>query len=256
MALKKNEKKKITTSLIALGLAAVTVIGGTFAYLTDHGSVTNTFTHDNDNVKIEGTEPNWDPDEDGNPGGTAEHVQPTQQYAKDPQIKNVGDVDIFSYIEVAVPVADAIYVNADGVRQNSGNPAHIELFEFDATGKTTQTLTDGIGKSEQNDKWTLMYSKEMTVNGALKKVYTFSYNEILAPQQSTTPLFDKITFANVIEGQLGEDVQLDVDINFFAVQALNTGDNGASIPAQAKNAYNKYIEQNEGQDGAVINNLK
>lgn len=237
-------------------MAVVTVIGGTYAYLTDHGSVTNTFTHDNNNVKIEGTEPNWDPDGDGTPGGTAENVQPTQQYAKDPQIKNVGDVDIYSYIEVAVPVADAIYTNSNGVRQNNGDPAHIELFEFDANGKTVQTLTDGIGRSEQNDKWTLMYSKEMTVNGATKKVYTFSYNEILAPQQSTDPLFNKITFANVIEKQLGANAQLDVDVKFFALQALNTGDNAATIPAQAKNAYNKYIEQNEGHEGAVINNLK
>lgn len=252
---KKKINKKVV-GVIMMAALAISTIGGTLAYLTDNEHATNVFTYGDSDLDITGQEPNWDPDGDGVPGGTAEYVQPTETFTKDPSITNVGDVDAYAYIEVAVPVTDAIYVNKDGVRQNGGNAAHIELFEFNATGKTCQTATDGIGLSEVNDKWTQMYKKEMAVGGKTKMVYTYCYNEILKPGETTANLFDTITFANIIEGQVGgEDVELDVDINFYAIQALNTGDNGASVPAQAKNAYDKYANQNVGQPGEVINKV-
>ena len=81
-------------------------------------------------------------------------------------------------------------------------------------------------------------------------VYVYSYNEILAPGKTTDPLFTSITFANVIEGQI-DDQQFDVPVNFYAIQALNTGE-GTSVPAQAADAWEKYMNQNDGQPGEVV----
>ena len=241
-----NKKTAAATAMAALAMTAL--MGGTFAYLTDNESVTNTFTVGK--VGIEGSEPNWDPDGDGTPGGAASDIVPAQSWAKDPQIKNTGDNPAYVYMEVAVPVADAVYVDSRGIRQNGGNPAHIELFEFDAEGKTVQTLTDGIGISEQNDAWTQLYKEE--IDGRM--VYTFCYNSVLNPEEATVSLFDTITFANMVEGQF-DGQELDVPVRFYAIQEMNTGGGEAEVSAQARNAYDKYLRQNAGQDGAAINDV-
>lgn len=236
-------KKKNLVTLAALALVGVLTVGSTMAYLTDKDSATNNFTVGK--VDIEGSEPSWNPD-----GGTEEDIVPTESFDKDPQIKNIGKNPAYVYVEVAVPVADVIYANAQGQRQNGGNAAHIELLEFDTTDSTVQTLTDGVGTSEQNASWTQMYKKE--IDG--KMVYTFCYNNILNPEETTDPLFNKITFANIVEGQLDEQA-LAVDVNFYGIQTENTGDEAGTVPEQAKNAYNKYLKQNAGLSGAAINDV-
>lgn len=85
-------------------------------------------------------------------------------------------------------------------------------------------------------------------------VYTFSYNSVLNPEETTDPLFNKVTFANIVEGQL-DGQSLAVDVNFYAIQAENTGDGADTVPAQAKNAYDKYLKQNAGLSGAAINDV-
>ena len=244
---KRKINKRAAGMLAASALAVGISIGGTMAYLTDHKEATNSFTVGR--VEIEGLEPHWDPDGDGNPGGIAEDIVPAQSWAKDPQIKNTGQNPAYVYIEVGVPMADAVYTDSRGVRQNGGDPAHIELFEFDGVGKEAQTLTDGIGVSEQNDKWTLLHKKEEDVDGVPEMVYTFCYNELLVPEEVTESLFDRITFANVVEGQL-DGQELSVDVRFYAIQSQGTGD-GEEGPAAARNAYGKYLRQNSGQESSA-----
>ena len=97
--------------------------------------------------------------------------------------------------------------------------------------------------NELSEQWTLMYQKRVGDN----MVYTYSYNDILAPQETTAPLFQSVTFANVVEGQL-EESQLDIPVNFYAIQSLNTGE-GSSVVEQAADAWLKYVNQNDGQAG-------
>lgn len=254
----KKINKKVAGVIAVAALSAFMVIGGTLAYLTDNETTSNEFTFGG-NVDIEGQEPGWDPDGDGEEGGTAEMIEPTETFTKDPQIENVGENPVYAYIEVEVPMADVIYVNSEGVRQNNGNPAHIELFEFNATGKTNQTATDGIGISEQNDDaetgWTEMYKKEMTVNGVQKMVYTYSLNKVLEPGEVSSKLFNTITFANIVGGQDAIPANMSVDLNFYAIQTINTDDGGATVAEKAKEAYDKYVNQNEGQSGEVTNDV-
>jgi len=48
-----------------------------------------------------------------------------------------------------------------------------------------------------------MYNKRVGDN----MVYTYSYNEILAPGKTTDPIFTSLTAANIVEGQLdGKDL--------------------------------------------------
>ena len=62
-------------------------------------------------------------------------------------------------------------------------------------------------------------------------VYTYSYNEILAPGKTTDPIFTSLTAANIVEGQLdGKD--LNVPVHYYAIQELNTGE-GTTIPQKA-----------------------
>ena len=90
-----------------------------------------------------------------------------------------------------------------------------------------------------------MYNKRVGDN----MVYTYSYNEILAPGKTTDPVFNSLTAANIIEGQLdGKD--LNVPVRYYAIQELNTGE-GTTIPQKAASAWKKYELQNQGQDGQI-----
>ena len=218
--MKKNRKAALIGAGALCGLLAA---GSTVAYLTDKDEISNQFTVGR--VEIEGKEPNYTPD----PGGKTEDIIPTEEIAKDPQITNTGKNDAYVYMDVSIPIAKVITVDEQGKRQNGGVAKETELFAM----------------NQLSNRWTLMYQKR--VDNSM--VYTYSYNEILAPEKTTVPLFESVTFANVVEGQL-EEKQLDIPVNFYAIQALNTGE-GASVPEQAADAWEKYVNQNEGQDGEV-----
>lgn len=215
-------KKRRIRILIGIGAAgAVLAAGSTAAYLTDKDEVTNQFTVGK--VEIEGKEPGYMPD----PGGKTEDIVPSEVIPKDPQITNTGKNDAYVYMDVSIPAAKVVTVDEQGIRQNGGAPEETELFAMN-------------GISEQ---WTLMYQKKTDDH----VTYVYSYNEILAPGKTTVPLFESVTFANVVEGQL-EEKQLDIPVNFYAIQSLNTGE-GNTVAEQAKDAWEKYVNQNKGQEG-------
>ena len=202
-------KKKVVTFFAVSALCGVMAIGSSMAYLTDHDSVTNKFSVGK--VDIEGQEPNYTPD----PDGKTNNILPTQVIKKDPQIKNVGKNDAYVYIDVSIPIAKVITVDAAGNRLNGGVAKDTELFTQNNVSK----------------KWTLMYNKRVGDN----MVYTYSYNEILAPGKTTDPVFNSLTAANIIEGQLdGKDLN-----------------EGTTIPQKAASAWKKYELQNQGQDGQI-----
>lgn len=216
-------KKKAVTFFAVSALCGVMAIGSSMAYLTDHDAVTNKFSVGK--VDIEGQEPNYTPD----PDGKTNNIVSTQVIKKDPQIKNVGKNDAYVYIDVSIPIAKVITVDAAGNRLNGGVAKDTELFTQNNVSK----------------KWTLMYNKRVGNN----MVYTYSYNEILAPRKTTDPVFTTLTAANIVEGQLdGQD--LNVPVHYYAIQELNTGE-GTTIPQKAASAWKKYELQNQGQEGQI-----
>ena len=210
-------KKEVLRTTALCGLVGIIAIGGTAAYLTDYDSAVNEFTVGK--VDIELLEPNWHPEEHTD-------MEPTEVLSKDPQIKNIGVNDAFVYLEVSVPMADIITADSAGNRVDS---KLTELFTF-----------------TKKNNWTQLESK---VSGD-HRVYTYAYNEILEPQQTSGALFDSVTFANIIEGQL-DAAQLEVPVRAYAIQTVNTGDDSGTVAQQAQAAYQKYVNQNMNQPGAV-----
>lgn len=201
---------------LAAMLAALAA-GGTAAYLTDFETATNSFTVGK--VDIELDEPNWKPDDNTK-------IVPTQVIKKDPFIKNRGINEAFVYLEVSVPVRNVITAAQDGTRNAL---AKTELFSY-----------------TKNKEWTQLERKAIGQN----MVYTYAYNHILKPGEKTTTLFNTVTFANIIEGQL-DTQQLDMPVRAYAIQSTNTGEDKTTIPEQAAAAYQKYVNQNKGLSGGV-----
>lgn len=187
------------------------------AYLTDYDKTVNEFTVGK--VEIELQEPNWKPEENTK-------VEPSQQIRKDPQVKNNGKNDAFVYLEVSIPTADVITADAAGNRIDKKNT---ELFTF-------------VKKAD----WTQIEAKTSGTN----RIYTFAYNKILKPGETSSTLFDTVTFANIIEGQL-DTQQFTVPVRAYAIQSVNTGGDTGTVAQQAVAAYQKYVQQNNGQAGGV-----
>lgn len=206
-------KKKLITTLGALSLAATITIGGTVAYLTDQDAADNKFTVGK--VEVELKEPSWEEEEH-------QDLQAGESVEKDPHITNTGVNDAYVYLEVQVPMETVITAAEDGTRENGGVAVNQELFTFTANKNWTQ-----ISKTESNGYM----------------VYVYSYDKILASGESTNTLFDTMTFANVIEGQIDSREYI-VPVEAFAIQTANTGDGSGNIPAEALAAYQKYVNQN------------
>ena len=211
------KNRKMVKGIALAAMVAALAAGGTAAYLTDFETATNSFTIGK--VDIELDEPNWKPDDNTK-------LVPTQVIKKDPYVKNKGINEAFVYLEVSVPVRNVITAAQDGTR----NPLRkTELFTY-----------------SRNKEWTQLERKEVGQN----MVYTYAYNHILKPGQKTTTLFDTVKFANIIEGQL-DTQQIDMPVRAYAIQSTNTGDDKTPIIEQATAAYQKYVNQNKGQDGGV-----
>lgn len=210
-------KERMIKIAAVCGVAGIVVLGGTTAYLTDYDSAVNEFTVGK--VEIDLQEPNWEPDENVD-------IEPSEDIAKDPQIKNTGVNDCFAYLEVSVPMAEVTTADKEG---NRIEKKLIELFSY----------TKDAG-------WTQLEAK--TLNGY--KVYTYCYNKVLKPNETTAALFKTVTFANIIEGQL-DTQHLEIPIRAYAIQTVNTGGDIGTIVQQATTAFQKYVKQNAGQSGAV-----
>lgn len=206
-------KKKLLTTLGALSLAATVSIGGTVAYLTDQDAADNKFTVGKVEVDLE--EPNWDEDEH-------QDLQAGESVEKDPQITNTGINDAYVYLEVQVPMETVITASENGTRENGGTAVKQELFTFAPNANWTQ-----ISKTETDNHM----------------VYVYSYDKVLAAGETTNTLFDTMTFANIIEGQIDENEYI-IPVEAFAIQTANTGDGSGNIPMEARTAYQKYVNQN------------
>lgn len=212
---------KTAARIGAIVLAGALTVGGSIAYLTDTGRTTNKFTVGKVEVQLD--EPNWkEPDN--------QKLEAGQTFAKDPTVTNTGVNDAYVYLEVQVPMADVITANADGTRAASGAAVHQELFTF-----------------ASNPGWTQISKKEVSNH----MVYTYSYDEIMSAGQKTRPLFNTMTFANVVEGQIDLN-KYEVPVHAFAIQTIGTSEATGNVQVDAKAAYAKYANQNLGQSGAVV----
>ena len=149
--------KKIKNGLFIAIIAGSLCIGGTMAYLTGREETVNEFTVGKIDIQL--LEPHLETERSKN-------LIPTQEIPKDPQIKNTGQNDAFVYLEIAIPIRN---VSIAGIREgNRISKKNTELFTFSA------------GK-----EWTLLQS----VQKGEDKVYTYAYNKILKPTETTYSAF-------------------------------------------------------------------
>ena len=215
--MKTNKKRNLKKAGFVAGVLCLASIGGVSAYLTDFDKADNQFTVGK--VSIDLDEPGFKPEEQTK-------IEPGKDVKKDPQIKNTGVNDAFVYLEVSIPMAEVEAASEDGTRLGKREQ---ELFSF-------QTPTN----------WTTLSSKKTGDN----QVYVYAYNEVLKPEQTTNTLFDSVKFLNIIEGQIDEK-NLSIPIRAYAIQTSYTGGDSASVVDQARTAYEKYVNQNKGQEGQV-----
>ena len=207
-------KKRNIKVWMLTGALCLAAVGGATAYLTDYDQVKNEFVVGKVDIDLE--EPGWNPEDQ-------KEIVPGKEIEKDPQITNAGKNDAYVYLQVSVPMAEVTAADKDGNRLERKRQ---ELFSFTAKAG-----------------WTKIENKEE--NGAM--IYVYSYDKILKPKETTGTLFDTVTFLNVIEGQVDEQTLM-MPVKAFAIQTLNTGDDKATVPEQARAAYTKYLNQNKGQE--------
>lgn len=210
-------KQNLNKAVLLAGILCLATVGGVLAYLTDYDKKDNFFTIGK--VKIELQEPEWNAED-------YTKIVPGEDIDKDPQIKNTGLNDAFVYLEIAVPMAEVMAADQNGRRLERKLQ---ELFSFQAGKEWTNLTTESV---------------ENTM------VYVYAYNEILKPEETTNPIFETMKFLNIIEGQL-DTQQITVPVRAYAIQTAYMGEEEASVPDRARAAYEKYVNQNIGQEGQV-----
>ena len=170
-------KKKILAVALVVALVAI-MVGGTLAYFTDNDEVTNTFTIGN--VKIEIYENGSETDDTHMTMGILTPIANTTDPSADESyidklvvVKNTGANDAYIRTHIAIPTKLVDYL----------------VLDVDTTGWTEQT------------------SSTATVDGVEYTVYTYDYNESVAPTVPTS--------------QLLKGVYLAADVDFEADSAGN-----------------------------------
>ena len=110
-----------------------------------------------------------------------------------------------------MPVANVKTAAADGSLQQAKSQ---DLFTYTVNENWTE-----VSKKSSADSTTYVYAY-VGADGTMKT---------LAPGKTTNPLFDSVTFLNLIEGQIDEGTKISVDVDAYGIQ---TTDLGTTAPAE------------------------
>ena len=210
-------KKKLTLVVTCIVLVAAMVIGGTLAYFTDTKSAENTFTIGNVMIKLDEAVvtkngDKWTASETerttvGNAYGAA---YPGAEMPKDPTVHNVGENA--AYIRAKVTMTDAL--NTLAVMFPA--PAAGTTFNDQYIGYLKQLVGNKFGEG-----WTCV-----DINGSGNDLeFVFEYAGTLAPEESTTPIFDKIVIPSTFDTRVNNGTaylqigEVKLDIVAEAIQA-------------------------------------
>ena len=195
-------KKKLLIMSVAMVLVCAFAVGMTIAYLTDHETVTNTFTVGNVQIKLDEA----DVDEYGVPQGspaprvTANSYKliPGHTYTKDPTV-TVLEGSEESFIKMTVTFSNSA-----------------ELDEIFGVGTDLTTIFHDY------DGTTWIY-KGNTENTDNTRTYEFWYKETVAATTEDVALdalFDSITVPHTITNdQLKTIAGMTITVNAYAIQA-------------------------------------
>lgn len=228
----RKNKSKITGVIAIISLIAVALVSGILAYLTSTDTKTNEFTIGS--VKIKLLEPAWngegvvDTDGDGIPN-FAENVAPNAVIPKDPQIKNTGENSAYVYLKVTVPVRKVKVASSDGTLL-SEEATDTPLFKYTVNSEDWTEITSA-SEEIKNDS-----------NEVIEETHVYYYKEKLEKNQTTSPLFENVTFANIVDEPVEPLGKYVVQVDAYAIQSENL--DGATI----EGAYAIYVNQNSNNE--------
>ena len=220
-------KKKLLIMSVAMVLVCAFAVGMTIAYLTDHETVTNTFTVGNVQIKLDEA----DVDEYGVPQGSpAPRVPentykliPGHTYTKDPTV-TVLEGSEESFIKMTVTFSNSA-----------------ELDEIFGVGTDLTTIFHDY------DGTTWIY-KGNTENTDNTRTYEFWYKETVAATTEDVALdalFDSITVPHTITNdQLKTIAGMTITVNAYAIQADGFGGNADAAWAAFANSITDHAATN------------
>lgn len=234
---RKSRLKSKIKGITAVALIVLLSLGGTMAYMTDYEAAENQFTVGK--VKFNLYESAWDGEQpdgsyasssnatssDASPSDALGIEQAKNMYAgkeipKNPAIKNNSKNDAYLRMRVKIPVANVITADKDGTVNAGGQAVETELFTYRVNPESGMRLLNG----------------QPTKEGGYH-IYEYCYTgggreEIPLPAgQDISPLFDSVTFANILGGQIDEHTEF-IHVDYKAIQS-----GGFSSPEEAWTAY-------------------
>lgn len=221
--------RKLIATTAACALAGSLAIGSTFAYLTDRQTAKNTFTVGS--VEISLTEPNFKEE-------NAQNILPNQLIAKDPTIQNTGKNDAIVFARVTVPTKTVLTAEEAAAGKSTADTTH-ELFTL-LDGSSTE-ISDSYAKGTPDTPgWTVLSH----TTGTGVNYYVLGYTQKIAPKGTAPAVFDSVRYLNVVEGQVSEE--LNVDVEAFAIQSgsIQGIDTSSLSKDTLKQVFDTYLNQN------------
>ncbi len=212
--------------VIVMALVAIMAITGTAAYFTASEEATNKWTVGKVMIDLQEEEYEKHKEEE------TKDITPNMELHKDPKVHNTGNNDAFVFMRVRIPKATVKVAAQNG--SAAADAALQELFDY-----------------RWNNGWTVIDTREVKQGNATYQEYVVAYgtaNECTAlkPGETTSVLFVNgdgdhiankgaegiITFKNIIEGQGLENVELNLNVESYAIQTANLTTEDTTNPAK------------------------
>jgi hypothetical protein len=252
-----------------LALAALLLVQGVFAYLTNGEGTGNVFTVGE--VMGELKEPGW---------GDQDEIKlpvPNETLTKDPVVTNTGKNAAYVFMTVEVPHRSMYVVSEDGtmpaddrgrLEGDTSLPfkkTETDLFSFSYQDKDGNFLSGFNEYSDTNPDagWVRLTGRCIVTNPDIinmrsSSLYVFAYRYPLAPGkdgqagETTQELFSAVKMVNYLAGSLSENDDMDIKINTYLIQdsyIQNYGmDAEVKPPVSAEiltKVYDIYANQNQ-----------
>lgn len=200
---KKIKRKWVVIITLFVLLSIETVAISSYAYKTDRSIVINDFTTAHFEIRLSQPEyenVSWYNSNITTQGGQ-EISMKTPAYAmvqnkvltEDPKVVNNSTVMAYMLLEVTIPKANVMLTsNAPAISEG------VELFKY----------------TVEDPAWCLMDSKDL--GNRIKRLYM--YTQPIEVGDSTSSLFKEVTFADVVEGQLRGNEELEIHLCAYGIQ--------------------------------------
>ena len=211
---------KMFLLLFLVFLFVIVIVGGyTIAFMVapTQAKLNNANVGD---IEARLTESDWD-----KLGDSEKILYPNKSLPKNPVVENISDRnhDIYAYIKVRIPRAEVVVVSN---KTTVADPVMTNLFTYNF---------DTV-------HW-IEIEKLSPVENTPYAEAVYGYYTKLEKDQTTEPLFETVTFVNILEGSLPKGTKLEIEIESLAIQADYLDEvEGEQEQDLIKHAYGTYLK--------------